>query len=150
MSLVFLLARLANAGSHVTAFDTEPGAWFDLDVSWDGATLRVAHDGATDATSVAGVQGIRLTAEGTAELDAADVRWTEADPPDTADTDDTDDASGGDSATSDTGPSGGRAGAGGDATSDDAGCGCANTAPSIPWASLGAVALLRARRRAHA
>jgi hypothetical protein len=126
--------RLGHAVSVPT-----PGAWLDLSLSWDGATLTLSHDGASRAVPLAAPAELRLSAQGVAELDVVLLEWTPP-PEDSGDSGDTETDTGdtGDSATDSPAPK------------DEAptGCGCGAGRGGAAW--LGVVGLLLLRRRARA
>lgn len=49
------------------------GAWIDLELAWDGATLSVTQEGVTTSTPLAAAPSLTLSAVGTAELDAVEL-----------------------------------------------------------------------------
>lgn len=133
--------RIAHARSVPT-----PGAWIDLDVAWDGATLTVTQQGVALSTALTAADALMITVSGTAELDSISLDYTEAvidtgtpdtgtpdsDPPDSAtpdnDTPDSDPPA--DSATK----------------ADPAGCGCTTGgAPGV--GALGLLLVLGRRRK---
>lgn len=131
-----------------------PGAWFDLALSWDGATLSVTQDGAVQTVAAAGVTSLRVEAVGTAEVDAVALAWATV-PDDTGDTGAPDTDTGAadtdtgapdsDTGAPDTDPPDDADDAGGEAKRD--GCGCA-TGGGVGWAGVaGAAATLLRRRR---
>ncbi|MCK6523792.1 hypothetical protein L6R49_20475 [Myxococcota bacterium] len=120
-----------------------PGAWLDLSLVWDGATLTLGHDGASRAVPLGSPDALRLVARGVAELDVVLLEWTPP-PEDGGDTGDTETDS----------PADTEADSPADTEADDptpkdpAGCGCGVGGGGAAW--LGVVGLVLSRRRARA
>ena len=124
-----------------------PGAWMDLDLAWDGATLSVTLDGATLETALDAASGLAVWASGTAEVDHVSLAYTLLPGDDTADTSRPE--TGDDSVPADDVP--------GDTQRDvsardgGGGCGCGGVPPGRPlgWPcvlSILALVVRRARR----
>lgn len=137
--------RLGHARSVPVA-----GAWVDLELVWDGATLSVGQNGATQTVALVGVESLRIETDGVAEVDTLALEWAEP-PVDTG----ADTASGEDS---DTGPVDvgmGETGEGenGEADGNDTGdsevrdaCGCTSGGVGgFTWMSAGFLAVRRRR-----
>jgi MYXO-CTERM domain-containing protein len=116
----------------------QPGAWIDLSLSWDGDTLTATLLGATRAVPLTTLDGLRLSAQGVAELDSVLLEWEPA-PVDTGDT--------GDTGPADTGDTGDDRDTDSPAPKDEApaGCGCGVGGGGTTW--LGVVGLLLLGRR---
>jgi hypothetical protein len=126
-----------------------PGAWFDLELAWDGAALTVSQGGAVQVAAATGATRLRIEAVGTAELDTIALTWEDA-PVDTG-AGDTSAADTGpdDSGTPDTDPSDSAKGddTGSAKDKDDPCCGCANADAGAGLAGVLGALIAAGRRR---
>lgn len=136
---------------HATA-QAAPGGWLEVTLTWDGATLRAAVDGAELGALAAPAGPLTLTTDGSAELDDLALTWS-APTGDTGDTgDDTGDTDTGGTDTGDTDTAAADSDTAPTDTGDTStpGCGCGTGSPAGALGAAAALALLGARRRARA
>lgn len=149
--LVWRLAVTCDGQPSIATGTPTPGTWASLHIEWDGTDLTATWGAAAPLTiALPSADGITFQASGTLELDEVVIVYTPvgADTADTADTGDTADTArdSGDSANPDSADSGPLYTAA-DLTGEPGGCGCGTPGRPSALVALGALALLKIRRR---